>query len=88
MLNVAATPFLQKAWSTGQTVRVHGMVYDLNNGTLLDLGITKSSLSDVPSALAVVSVSTTNNDDTADSTWIMVGVGIGLFLVLRKDSMR
>lgn len=42
--NIAKFPFVQKAWKSGQEVRVHGLIYSLKDGLLKDLGITLSKL--------------------------------------------
>ncbi len=39
---VAETPIVQDAWMRGQPLRIHGWVYDLNDGLLRDLGCTQS----------------------------------------------
>ena len=38
--NVAATPTVQAAWERGQSVTIHGWIYDLHDGLLQDLGVT------------------------------------------------
>lgn len=38
---VAETPIVQDAWLRGQPLRIHGWVYDLNDGLLRDLGCTR-----------------------------------------------
>ena len=72
VLNVASSPFVQQAWARNQELRVHGMVYSLENGTLINLNNTKSSLADLPSALAIVSASnssnSSNSSDSSDSS--------------------
>lgn len=35
--NVCNTPVVQKAWSKGQELSIHGWIYDINNGLLQDL---------------------------------------------------
>jgi len=35
--NVCNTPVVQKAWSEGQKLSIHGWIYDINNGLLKDL---------------------------------------------------
>jgi len=37
--NVARTPVLQNAWHRGQTVKLHGWVYGLDDGLVHDLGL-------------------------------------------------
>lgn len=39
--NVAATDTLQRAWANGQPVAIHGLVYDVADGLLHDLHVTK-----------------------------------------------
>lgn len=38
--NVAATPTIRAAWERGQSVTIHGWIYDLHDGLLQDLGVT------------------------------------------------
>lgn len=40
--NVCSTPIVQKAWQNGQTLFVHGWIYNINNGLLKDLGTVDS----------------------------------------------
>jgi carbonic anhydrase len=40
--NVATDVFVQEAWARGQAVSVHGWVYSLRNGLVVDLGVTVS----------------------------------------------
>jgi carbonic anhydrase len=40
--NVASDVFVQDAWARGQTLHVHGWVYSLSNGLIIDLGVTVS----------------------------------------------
>jgi carbonic anhydrase len=35
--NVCNTPVVQKAWKAGQSLNVHGWIYNINNGLLKDL---------------------------------------------------
>ena len=52
--NVASTPFVQKAWKAGQEVRVHGVIYDMETGYLIDQGITMYKIDQLPEELRVV----------------------------------
>jgi carbonic anhydrase len=40
--NVASDVFVQDAWARGQELSVHGWVYSLANGLVIDLGVTVS----------------------------------------------
>ena len=40
--NVIASDVIQKAWSNGVEIDVHGWIYDVADGLLRDLGITAS----------------------------------------------
>jgi len=48
VLNVSRTPFVRRAWKNGQQLSVHGLIYDLNDGLLKDLGITVDRSSELP----------------------------------------
>lgn len=48
VINVGRTTVMQKAWKKAQKVSVHGLIYDLADGRLVDLGVTLSSASDMP----------------------------------------
>lgn len=41
--NLCKISIIQSAWAQGRDVKVHGLVYDLENGLLQDLNITNSS---------------------------------------------
>ena len=41
-------PCVQKAWSNGQQLRVHGLIYRLDNGVLKDLGLSLDRIQQVP----------------------------------------
>lgn len=43
--NVCATTIVGDAWGRGQELTVHGLVYDLRDGLLRDLGVSRSALS-------------------------------------------
>jgi carbonic anhydrase len=38
--SVAATPTVQAAWARGQSLTIHGWIYDLHDGLIQDLGVT------------------------------------------------
>ena len=37
---MAATPTVQAAWARGQSLTIHGWIYDLHDGLIQDLGVT------------------------------------------------
>jgi carbonic anhydrase len=45
--NVASDVFVQDAWARGQDLKVHGWVYSLSNGLVMDLNVTAASLADL-----------------------------------------
>lgn len=53
MLNLASTPFVQKAWKEGQTLRINGVVFDLATGLLNKIHADMHSLEQVPEELAL-----------------------------------
>ncbi len=44
----AKLPSVQKAWAKGQPLRIHGLIYRLDNGVLKDLGLTLDRLEKLP----------------------------------------
>lgn len=46
--NIARFPIVQEAWKKNQELRVHGLIYNLKDGLLKDLGITLSRLEHLP----------------------------------------
>lgn len=48
MLNVARTTVVQKAWANKQTLRIHGVIYDLATGILKNTGLTIYSIEHLP----------------------------------------
>lgn len=48
VLNLCQTSTLQRAWTEGQELSVHGLVYSIEDGILHDLGVTVSGLDEVP----------------------------------------
>lgn len=42
--NVSNTPIVQNAWQKGQELTVHGWIYNLEDGRLKDLDVSKSSI--------------------------------------------
>jgi carbonic anhydrase len=39
VVNLSHSPIIQKAWSQGKTLRIHGLIYGLSDGLLRDLGM-------------------------------------------------
>jgi len=52
--NVCYTSVVQSAWSRGQRLGVHGLIYGLHDGLLRDLEFWASSTDDIPPAYRVV----------------------------------
>lgn len=47
VINVSQTTVVRDAWSRGQSLAVHGWIYDLNDGLLRDLGVSVDSPNDI-----------------------------------------
>ncbi|MBV1910768.1 MAG: carbonate dehydratase [Kangiellaceae bacterium] len=45
--NICHTTIVQKAWRSGQTLSVHGVIYGVEDGLLKDLNVTTSSLEQI-----------------------------------------
>ena len=43
VINVCNTPVVQKVWREGGELTVHGWIYNINNGRLIDMGAVDSS---------------------------------------------
>lgn len=54
MINVGRVAAVQNAWKNGQKLSVHGLVYNLKDGILKDLGITLSSIDHIPDEYQIV----------------------------------
>jgi len=48
VINVSRIPAVQQAWVKGKKLYIHGVVYNLKDGILRDLGLTTSKLDHVP----------------------------------------
>ncbi len=46
--DIAKIACVQKAWINGQKIRIHGLIYRLDNGILKDLGLTLDRLEQIP----------------------------------------
>jgi len=42
--NIARIPIVQEAWKEGRQLRIHGLIYNLKDGLLKDLGLTLNKL--------------------------------------------
>lgn len=47
--NTCHTNIVQKAWSQGQELSIHGVIYGIEDGLLKDLNVTTSSIEDIES---------------------------------------
>ncbi len=52
--NIARVPVVQQAWKDGQELRIHGLVYNLHDGLLKDLGITISKIIHLPEEFRII----------------------------------
>ena len=43
--SLVGTPTVQDAWARGQSLTIHGWIYDLSDGLLEDLGVTRDGSS-------------------------------------------
>ncbi|MEX0680051.1 MAG: carbonic anhydrase [Balneolales bacterium] len=48
VMNIAQTPVLQKAWQQQQKISVHGIIYHLKNGELLDMECSIHHADEIP----------------------------------------
>lgn len=48
VFNVASTTFVQKAWKDGKELNIHGLVYDIETGRLVDLHLTMHCIEQLP----------------------------------------
>jgi carbonic anhydrase len=48
VINVGRIPVVQHAWKKNQKLSIHGLVYNLKDGILKDLGITLSAVNHLP----------------------------------------
>jgi len=48
VVNVSQTTVLRDAWARGETISVHGWIYDLGDGLLRDLDISIAAESEIP----------------------------------------
>jgi carbonic anhydrase len=47
VVNVSQTTIVRDAWVRGQSLAVHGWIYDIHDGLLRDLGICVTSVADL-----------------------------------------
>ncbi|MGH9419297.1 MAG: carbonic anhydrase, partial [Thermoanaerobaculia bacterium] len=47
VVNVSQTTIVRDAWARGQSLAVHGWIYDINDGLLRDLDICVTSAEDL-----------------------------------------
>ncbi len=46
--DIAKIPSVQKAWIQGKELRIHGLVYQMENGILKDIGLTLNKMEMIP----------------------------------------
>ncbi|MCL4833842.1 MAG: carbonate dehydratase [Caldilineaceae bacterium] len=54
VMNVCQTTIVQDAWGRGQSLSVHGWIYDIQDGLLRDLGLCITGTEDVQEAYAAI----------------------------------
>ncbi len=47
VLNMARIPVIQQCWKNGKPLRIHGLVYRLEDGILKDLQVSINKISDI-----------------------------------------
>jgi carbonic anhydrase len=47
VVNVSQTTIVRDAWARGQSLAVHGWIYDIHDGLLRDLGISVTSVAEL-----------------------------------------
>lgn len=52
--NVARIPIVQQAWKDGQELRIHGLIYNLEDGLLKDLGLTLNKITHLPEEFRII----------------------------------
>lgn len=52
--NIARIPVVQEAWKEGRDVRIHGLIYNLKDGLLKDLGLTLNKLEHIPKEFRIL----------------------------------
>jgi carbonic anhydrase len=52
--NLARIPIIQQAWKEGQEVRIHGLIYNLKDGLLNDLGLTLCKITHLPEEFRII----------------------------------
>lgn len=60
VLNVSRTTIVQKAWSRGHELAVHGWIYEIGDGLLRDLKICVTNQNELPSAYEAALVTSEN----------------------------
>ena len=54
VVNVGRIPVVQQAWRSGHPLSIHGVVYNLKDGILKDLGVTLSAVGQLPEEYQIV----------------------------------
>lgn len=56
VINISRVYAVQKAWHQGKQLKIHGVVYNLSDGVLKDLGLTTSCIEDVPEEYQLIKI--------------------------------
>ena len=46
--------YVQEAWKEGRELRIHGLIYNLKDGLLKDLGLTLNRLEHIPKEFRII----------------------------------
>lgn len=76
-MNVGRVPVVQEAWKNGHPLSIHGVVYDLKDGILKDLGVTLSAIDHLPSEFQIIKWA--KKDDSFDLQTINSSLKFNLY---------
>jgi len=65
--NIARIPSVQQAWKDGQELRIHGLIYNLQDGLLKDLGITLSKITHLAKEFRIID--SDEEEDKHENKW-------------------
>lgn len=54
VVNLARLPIIQNAWKQGKNLRIHGLVYSLEDGKLRNLHVSLDSIKQIPKEFWII----------------------------------